>query len=412
VIKGIILRKISDSRGNETIESDVITRKGISRAAAPSGASTGEAEAVAFPKSVDECINVLKKDVIPKLVGKEADFIEVDSMLREIDGTDDLSNIGGNPAVSVSMAVAKAQAIEEDIPLWRLLNKSLNKFLKTKKVEVDSVVTRPLGNVLGGGAHAVGGTDIQEFLVCAQGETAADSIFANAYVHKNVRDRLKKKFPGSAIGKGDEGGWVAHVTDEEALDIVSLACGEVSEEIGFEIRVNLDMAASEIYNKDSGYYEYKNTGDKLDTDAQIDFVLELIKEYNLYFVEDPLHQNDFEGFAKLTKKAKKLKDCLICGDDLFVTNEKRLEKGIGIKAANSILIKPNQIGTMTDTLKTAALAIDNNYAPVVSHRSGETTDETIAHLAVASCSPMLKTGVMGGERIAKLNELIRIEETL
>ncbi len=275
---------------------------------------------------------------------------------------------------------------------------------------VNSVVTRPLGNVLGGGAHAVGGTDIQEFLVCSQGKTVQESIFANAKVHNLVKLKLKEKFPTSAIGKGDEGGWVAKTTDEEALSIVSSACKEVGSEVGFEIRVNLDIAASEIYNKNSGYYKYKNTGEKLDTDAQIDFVLDLIKHHNLYFVEDALDQNDYEGFSKLTKKALKIKDCLICGDDLFVTNKKRLQKGIEMNSGNSILIKPNQIGTMSDTLKTIALAIDNNYVPVVSHRSGETTDETIAHLAVSCNSPMLKTGVVGGERIAKLNELIRIEE--
>jgi len=227
-----------------------------------------------------------------------------------------------------------------------------------------------------------------------------------------VKEKLKKKFPGFAIGKGDEGGWVAHITDEEALELVKLSCDEVSAEVDFEIRVNLDIAASSFYNKDSGYYEYKNSGDKLDTDAQIDFILELIKNYNLYFVEDALEENDYEGFAKLTRKAKKLKDCLICGDDLFVTNEKRLKKGIARGACNSILIKPNQIGTMSDTLRTVALAINNNYVPVVSHRSGETTDDTIAHLAVASCAPMIKTGVVGGERIAKLNELIRLEESI
>jgi len=409
-IKNIKARKIEDSRGNPTIEVDIVTDKGISRAAAPSGASTGDAEAVAFPKSVDFCVKNINK-ISRDLIGLEPDLLAIDKLFRDLDGTDNFSNIGGNPTVAVSMAVAKAAALDQNIPLWKYLNKILNKFLN-KEFTVNSVVTRPLGNVLGGGAHAVGGTDIQEFLVCSQGETAEASVFANSQVHKKVKEKLKSRFPNSAIGKGDEGGWVAHVTDEEALTLVKSACDEVSAEAGFEIRANLDMAASELYNRDSGYYEYKNTGDRLDTDSQIDFVIELIKNYGLYYVEDPLDQNDFEGYARLTKKASKLKNCLICGDDLFVTNEKRLRKGISAGACNSILIKPNQIGTMSDTLKTVALAINNNYVPVVSHRSGETTDETIAHLAVAAGAPMIKTGVVGGERIAKLNELIRIEESM
>lgn len=411
-IKNIKARKIIDSRGNPTIEVDIITEKGISRAAAPSGASTGDAEAIAFPEIVDFHVNYVNNEISKNLIGLETNLIKIDELLRILDGTGNLSNIGGNSVVAVSMAVAKAESINRNTPLWKYLNEILNLFLRSKRAIVDKVVTRPLGNVLGGGAHAVGGTDIQEFLVCSQGKTASESVFANAEVHKKVREKLKSKFPNFAIGKGDEGGWVAHVTDEEALEMVSSACSEVSSDAGFEIKVNLDIAASEIYNKESGYYEYSNTGDRLDTDAQIDFVLGLIKNYNLYFIEDPLDENDYDGFAKLTKKAKKLKECLICGDDLFVTNEKRLKKGIEMGACNSILIKPNQIGTMSDTLRTVALAIDNNYVPVVSHRSGETTDETIAHLAVATNSPMLKTGVVGGERIAKLNELIRLEEDI
>jgi len=408
VIKDFKVRKVVDSRGNATIEVDISTGNIRARAAAPSGASTGSAEAVAFPGGVDACLKNLNKN-LKILVGIEADLILVDNLLKDLDGTDNLSNIGGNPAVAVSMAVSKVAALERGIPLWKYLNEILNEFL-SRELKVEGVVTRPLGNVLGGGKHAVGGTDIQEFLVCTQGDNVSDSVFANAEVHKSVKKKLMEKIPGAAIGKGDEGGWVAHLTDEKALKLVKSSCDDVSSKFDLEIKLNLDIAASEIYNKKSRYYEYKNTGENLDTDAQIDFVLGLIEDYDLYFVEDALREDDFEGFAKLTKKAKAIKDCLICGDDLFVTNKKRLKKGIDMGACNSILIKPNQIGTMSDTLKTVALAHDNNYVPVVSHRSGETTDATIAHLAVAVCAPMLKTGVVGGERISKLNELIRIEE--
>ncbi|ODS42542.1 MAG: hypothetical protein MSIBF_04295 [Candidatus Altiarchaeales archaeon IMC4] len=400
-IKALRARKVLDSRGNPTIEVDIIT-DGLFRAAAPSGASCGEHEAVSFPKSVDECVSEVKDGIAKRIVGRHADVVEIDKLLREIDGTGNFSRIGGNPAVAISMAVAKAEASSKGIPLYAHVNKLLGSFgCKTK-----TGMPMPLGNVLGGGAHAVGGTNIQEFLVVSQGKTASESVFANAQVHKRVKEKLMGKYPGIAIGKGDEGAWVARVDDEEALEIVSSACSQVGDESGVSIKPGLDMAASELWDGKKKKYIYR--GVERTNDEQIDFVLGLIEDYRLYYVEDPMEQNDFDGFARLTKKAH----CLVCGDDLFVTNAARFSQGIKIKAANSILIKPNQIGTMSDMLMAVALAINNGYAAVVSHRSGETADDTIAHIAFGVGAQMIKTGAVGGERIAKLNELIRIEEGL
>ena len=265
-------------------------------------------------------------------------------------------------------------------------------------------IPAPMANVLGGGAHAVGGTDIQEYLVTAFHNDFSAAIEANALVHKTVGSLLKEKFPNIALGKGDEGAWVAPLGNVQALELVVKATRIVEEETGVEIRPGLDMAASEFF--DGEKYNYKEFS--LTPDEQVNFVLGLIEEFDLHTVEDPLDQEDFESWASLTAQT----DALIIGDDLYVTNVKRLDKGIEMKASNSILIKPNQIGTLTDTMDAVSMAYENNIATVISHRSGETTDTTIAHLGVSFGSYAIKTGIMGGERIAKLNELVRISEQL
>jgi len=387
-IKSIAVRTILDSRGNETIEADVHTTNGFGRCAAPSGASTGTFEANTIPAS--EAVLRARKFVIPKLIGLDVTEQEkIDTLLREIDGTSNFSSIGGNTAVAISLAVAKAAASSSGVPLYRYLNPS------------SSALPFPLGNVIGGGAHAKGATNIQEFLVIPVGaKSVKDAIFANALVHKSVKTILNKK--GVQCSKGDEGAWAPPISDEEALEIISEAIENVSDSTGFEIRAALDVAATELW--DGSKYVYSDT--KRSPEEQIEYMAQLIKRYNLYYVEDPLEENDFDGFARLTERVK----CLICGDDIFVTNPERIKKGIKMKTANAVLIKPNQIGTLTDTYKAIKLANDNGYHCVMSHRSGETPDETIAHLAVAFATPIIKTGVVGGERIAKLNELVRIEE--
>jgi enolase len=326
---------------------------------------------------------------------------EIDSLLHELDGTPNFSRIGGNAAVAVSMAVAKAAAAARGLPLYKYLGG-----------EEAVLLPYPLGNVLGGGAHAgKRAPDIQEFLVIPIGaKNFADAAFANARVHKHVRALIEAKDPTFAGGRSDEGAWAPDLDSLAAVETVVRACEKTGGEMGFEIRPALDVAASSLYDGNEKKYFYKRDGKSRDGGEQIDFILDLIDTYKLFFVEDPLQEEDFDGFAELTKKVGK--KCLICGDDLFVTNVARIKNGIKIGAANSVLIKPNQIGTLSDTLAAVKLAKQNDYVSVISHRSGETADKTIAHLAVAWGCPIIKTGAVGGERIAKLNELIRIEGEL
>ena len=395
IIKDINLRKITDSRGNPTVEADIITNEGFGRAAAPAGASTGTFEAQAWPKNdVNLGISNAKENLIPSLIGITSnDQKTFDETIKNIDGTDNLRNVGGNIAVALSLACAKAAADSKNIPLFEYIS-------KTKNYSIPA----PMSNVLGGGAHAIGGTDIQEYLVTSFDKDISTAIETNAAVHKEVARILKNKFPNIALGKGDEGAWVAPLENVEALEIVTKAVDNVQKETGVEIRTGLDVAASEFYK--NGKYIYKEQ--TLTPEEQVDFMLGLIEEYDLHSVEDPLDQNDFESWASLTDQT----DALIIGDDLYVTNPERLKKGIGMKSTNSILIKPNQIGTLTDTIKSVEMARNSDMATVISHRSGETTDTSIAHLGVAFESHAIKTGIMGGERIAKLNELVRISEKI
>lgn len=393
IIKDINLRKIIDSRGNPTVEADIVTNEGFGRAAAPAGASTGTFEAQAWPKNnVDLGISNAKENVIPSLIGIASNDQETfDETIKDKDGTKNLQNVGGNIAVALSLACAKAAADSKNIPLFEHIS-------KTKSYSIPA----PMSNVLGGGAHAIGGTDIQEYLVTSFDNDVNTAIETNAAVHKEVAKILKEKFPNIALGKGDEGAWVAPLENVEALELVTKAVDNVQKETGVEVRTGLDVAASEFYK--NGNYVYKEQ--TLTPEEQVDFMLGLIEEYDLHSVEDPLDQNDFESWASLTDQT----DSLIIGDDLYVTNSERLKEGIEKKSTNSILIKPNQIGTLTDTIKAVEMAKGAEMATVISHRSGETTDASIAHLGVAFESHAIKTGIMGGERIAKLNELVRISE--
>ncbi len=397
-ITDVRLRRILDSRGNPTVEADVITESGgFGRAAAPSGASTGEYEAVERP--ANEAIAAARERAVPRLVGEAyaGNQREVDSILRAADGTDDFSEIGANSAVAISMAAAKAGADVLGAPLFQHLGGAF----RGENFPI------PLGNVVGGGEHAADATDIQEFLVAPVGApNVEDAVFANAAVHDAVADLLEER--GVPSGKGDEGAWAPSIDDEEAFEIVDEAVSQVEDEVGFGIGFGLDVAAAEMYDDDSESYEYESEGVSRDTDEQIAYIADLVREYDLVYVEDPLDENDYDAFAELTDEVGD--QTLICGDDLFVTNTDRLVEGIDRGAANSILIKPNQIGTLTDAFDAIELATQNGYDSVISHRSGETEDTTIAHLAVATDAPYIKTGAVGGERTAKLNELIRIAD--
>lgn len=403
IIEDIRVRKILDSRGNPTVEVDVVTWNGFGRAAAPSGASTGAREVVAFPEGgVDRIVSEVEDVISSELIGMDAeDLKEIDLVLKEIDGTENLAAIGGNTTVAVSMAVAKAAASSYGMPLYRFLGGNM-----------PNEIPYPLGNMINGGAHAgKNAPDIQEFLVIPVGaETITDAVFTNVQVHKKIRELIQAKDKSFTGGKGDEGGWAPNLTNEEALEIQFTACETVSEETGVLVKPSLDIAASELWDPATEEYVYEREGTRRSTGEQVDYVSELIDRYGFFYVEDPIREGDFEGFAQLTKKAGK--KAIICGDDIFVTNEEILAEGIEKGSGNAIIIKPNQIGTLTDTYSTIELARNNKYVPVVSHRSGETTDETIAHLAVAFSCPIIKTGAVSGERIAKLNELIRISEEM
>ena len=396
LITDVRLRRVLDSRGNATVEADVLTESGgFGRGKAPSGASTGEYEALELP--ANEAIAEARDAAIPRLIGEvhAGNQREVDAALHAADGTDDFSGIGANSAVAISMAAAKAGADVLGAPLYQHLGGTFrgNEF------------PTPLGNIIGGGEHAADATHIQEFLAAPVGAPSVeDAVFANAAVHGEVHDILAER--DLPAGKGDEGAWAPSISDDEAFEIMAEAVETVADDVGFAISFGLDVAGAELYDDEREAYVY---GDELrSTEEQIEYIAGKVQEYDLVYVEDPLDEDDYEAFAELTDAVGD--QTLVCGDDLFVTNVERLSAGIQAGAGNSILIKPNQIGTLSDAVDAIELAVENGYEPVVSHRSGETEDATIAHLAVATASPFIKTGAVGGERTAKLNELIRIED--
>ncbi len=356
---------------------------------------------ISYPKGgVEEAIKAIEKLVVPKLVGIQLEKQkEIDKILHEADGTKNFSRIGGDTAIAISLAASKAAAASKKMQFFQYLSEG-------KSV----ALPHPLGNVLGGGKHAGGkAPDIQEFLALpVKVKSFAEAAWANISVHKRVSQLLGKVDATFTGGKGDEGAWAPNLDNVKALDVVAEAVEAVSSELGVGVRAGLDVASSSLWNEKSKLYVYNREGTKRDSGEQIDYILGLIKTYRLAYVEDPLHEEDFEGFAELTKKAK---SCLICGDDLFTTNVERLQRGIRLKAGNAIIIKPNQIGTLTETSKAVTLAVGAGYVPVASHRSGETCDPYLAHLAVGLGCPIVKLGVVGGERIAKVNELLAIEES-
>ncbi|MBV0901069.1 phosphopyruvate hydratase [Haloarcula salina] len=396
LITDVRLRRVLDSRGNATVEADVLTESGgFGRGKAPSGASTGEYEAIELPAT--EAIANAREDAIPRLVGEvhAGNQRDVDAALHAADGTDDFSGIGANSAVAISMAAAKAGADVLGAPLYQHLGGTFR----------GNEYPTPLGNIIGGGEHAADATNIQEFLAAPVGAPSVEeAVFANAAVHQEVHDILADR--DLPAGKGDEGAWAPSVSDDEAFEIMDEAVETVADDFGFAIAFGLDVAGAELYDADEDGYVYDD-GVK-STAEQIDYIAEKVEEYDLVYVEDPLDENDYEAFADLTDRVGD--QTLVCGDDLFVTNVERLQAGISAGAGNSILIKPNQIGTLTDAVDAIELATESGYESVVSHRSGETEDTTIAHLAVATDAPFIKTGAVGGERTAKLNELIRIED--
>ncbi len=402
VIEDVIPRKIFNSRGEETIEVDVMTTSGFGRVSAPAGKSRGKTEVVYYPQGgVDQAVKRVEELVAPEIVGLNANFQEeIDRTLHEVDGSKDFKVIGGNTAFAISLAVAEAAANSYDSLLFQYLGG-----------QIAHELPYPLGNAISGGQHTQGKTpDIQEFLVLSHGaESFLEAATANIQVHRKIGDVLGKKDKLFSGGKSDEGAWIANIGNLEALEILADACEDVGSELGFECGLGIDVAASYLWNGKERKYVYKRERKKRNSGEQLDFLLELIKKYHLLYVEDPFHEEDFDSFAELTKKTK---DCLVCGDDLFTTNNERLSTGIKKSAANAIIIKVNQIGTLTDASETIEMAKTNGYLPIIAHRSGDTCDWHIAQLAVALRCPIIKTGIVEGARIAKINELIRIEEFL
>jgi len=402
IIEDLIARKIFNNRGEETIEVDVITANGFGRASAPAGKSRGKAEVVYYPQGgVEQAIKKIDDLIAPELAGLNSDFQEeIDSTLHEVDGTTNFRVIGGNTAFAVSLANAEAAANSHGLLLFQFLGGN-----------IANTLPYPLGNCISGGQHARGkAPDIQEFLTLPHGaETFLEALTANTQIHKKIGDALKKKDKLFSGGTSSEGAWIANIGNEDAFETIAKACEEVGNELDFECGFGIDVAASSLWKEKEGKYVYENGSKKRDASEQLDFMLDLIEQYHLAYVEDPFHEEDFESFAELTKKAR---NCLICGDDLFTTNNERLNQGIKLDAANAIIIKVNQIGTLSDAAETIENAQRNGYTCVVSHRSGDTCDWHIAHLAVAFKCPIIKTGVVEGSRIAKLNELIRIEHFL
>jgi enolase len=401
-IEDIIARKVFNTRGEETIEVDVITTSGFGRASAPAGESRGKAEVIYYPQGgVDQALKKVEEVIAPEIVGLNADFQEeIDRTLHEIDGSKDFRVIGGNTAFAISLANAEAAANSYGLFLFQYLGG-----------QVANELPYPLGNTISGGKHTHGKSpEIQEFLALPYGaESFTEAAYANATIHKKAGALLRKKDKLFSGGKSDEGAWIANVDNLDALEVLAKTCEEVGNELNFDCGFGVDVAASSLWNEKEKVYLYAREGKKRDSGEQLEFILEMIRKYHLAYVEDPFHEKDFESFAELTRKVR---NCLICGDDLFATNNERLSRGIKMRAGNAVIIKVNQVGTLTDAWETVEMARRNGYTPIMSHRSGDTCDWHIAHLAVAFRCPIIKTGIVEGTRIAKINELIRIEEFL
>jgi len=398
-ITSLKARRVLDSRGESTVEVDMFSRSIMARVAAPSGKSRGKWEVQPFPDGgVDEAVERVRKLVAPELSGMNADRQQqIDDKLHEIDGTDRFSRMGGNTAYAISVAAALLSSAAQKKPLYQ-------KLAGSAKVRI----SLPLGNVVGGGAHAKGKrTDVQEFLVIpTKASSAVQAAEANIRTHAEIA-RLAIQHGSPMIGKGDEGGYVLDMTTEQALDLIANACKTVSLATGADVRIGLDVAASSLWDEKEHAYVYKRDGRKLAEGEQMEFILNLIDRYRLVYVEDPLHEDSFEAFAELRKKAR---GTLICGDDLLVTNTARIQQAIKYGSANAMIVKTNQVGTLSDSRSAVEKAQSAGYVTVMSHRSGEVCSGELAQLAVGLSCPMIKCGVVGGERIAKLNELIRIEE--
>ncbi len=409
-ISSVYAREILDSRGNPTVEVEVLTENGgFGRAMVPSGASTGVHEAVELRdndksrymgKGVEKAVENVNK-LEEKLTYFDVfDQVSIDEFLIKEDGTENKAKLGANAILGISIAVARAAADELGLPLYQYLGGVNGKVLPV-----------PMMNILNGGEHADNNVDIQEFMIMPTGaKSFSQALRMGSEVYHNLKNVLKDK--GLSTGVGDEGGFAPNLkSNTEALDVILEAIERAGYKPGKDIVLAMDVAASEFYNSETKEYYMKGENRKFSSDELVDFYKELVEKYPIYSIEDGLAEDDWDGWKTLTEKLSE--KVQLVGDDLFVTNTKRLKKGIELGVSNSILIKLNQIGTVTETLDAIELAKRHNMTAVVSHRSGETEDSTISDLVVATNAGMIKTGAPArSERVAKYNELLRIEDML
>ena len=412
VIETLQARQILDSRGNPTVEVDVYLEDGtVGRAAVPSGASTGEHEAVELRdggkaymgKAVTKAVANVNETIRPELIGMDPREQEgIDALMLELDGTPNKSKLGANATLGVSLAVAKAAAEVSGLPLWRYLGGPGAKTLPV-----------PMMNILNGGKHADNNVDFQEFMIQPWGfETFEEALQAGTEIYHHLKKVLAKAGMSTAVG--DEGGFAPNLKDnEDALKVIAEAVDAAGYTLGEQIFIALDPAASELWDNDKkGYKFFKSNPDKIiSSDEMVDYWAGWCDKYPIRSIEDGLAENDWDGWKQLTDRiGNKVQ---LVGDDLFVTNSKFLQKGIDTGTANAILVKVNQIGTLSETLDAVNLAIRNGYKAVLSHRSGETEDATIADIAVATHCGQIKTGAPArSDRVAKYNQLLRISEQL
>lgn len=411
-IEDVHARQVIDSRGNPTVEVEItLTSGAVGRAAVPSGASTGEHEAVELRdgdksyflgKGVKQAVENVNTVIADELIGLPVfNQVDLDDLLLELDGTPNKAKLGANAILGVSLAAAKAAASDVGLPLWRYIGGVNAK-----------VMPVPMMNIINGGSHADNSVDFQEFMIVPAGaESFSHAIQIGAEVFHHLKKVLGEKDYSTAVG--DEGGFAPNLkSNEEAIEVILKAVENAGYKPEEEVLIALDPAASEFYNEESGLYEFKwSDGSKKDTDAMVEFWSNWADKYPIISIEDGLSENDWDSWKKLTDAiGDKVQ---LVGDDLFVTNTNRLATGIEKGVGNSILIKVNQIGTLTETLDAIEMAHKNGYTAVISHRSGETEDVTIADLAVATNAGQIKTGSMSRtDRIAKYNQLLRIEESL
>jgi len=412
VIVDIRAREILDSRGNPTVEVEVLTENGIlGRAAVPSGASTGKYEAVELRDNdksrylgrgvLNACNNIDDK-IREALIGEDVyEQRYIDDIMIELDGTENKSNLGANAILGVSLAVAKAAAEESGQSLYRYVG-GVNAH----------IMPVPMMNILNGGSHADNSIDFQEFMIMPLGaDLFSEGLRMGVEVFHHLKSVLKSK--GYSTNVGDEGGFAPNIkSNEEAIEIVLKAIEAAGYRPGIDIMIAMDAAASEFYNEEEKVYHFhKSGGKKLTSDEMVDYWTGWVNNYPIFSIEDGLHEDDWANWTKLNKTLGSRVQ--LVGDDLFVTNTKRLQRGIEQEAANSILVKVNQIGSLTETIDAVNLATRNGFTSVMSHRSGETEDTTIADLAVALNTGQIKTGSASrSDRIAKYNQLLRIEEEL